>query len=220
MSTFSNSLKNIRKRSRITQEQLAGKLNVTRQTVSGWETGRCEPDIGTLMLLAEALDTPVEELIYGRAPLQNAYPRFQRKYLWLAGGCMLALAVYLFYIGVIVPISNMTFEFTWLRRWDFTIRQSSSLLLGTGLMAVLALFFPVHFDRTARKVCLIAGCVGVLPVVLIAAETLLSILILGFRMNCIHFFLPVISNNVGRLFLFSLLPLSSGILLFLGLNRE
>ena len=36
------------------REELAEKLNVTRQTVSGWETGRRQPDLDTLKELADS----------------------------------------------------------------------------------------------------------------------------------------------------------------------
>ena len=60
--------KNIR-RSReakgFTQEELARRLNVTRQAVSNWETEKTQPDIDTLQKLAQHLEVSAEELIYG-----------------------------------------------------------------------------------------------------------------------------------------------------------
>ena len=60
--------KNIRKyrtaRS-VTQDQLAEKLNVTRQAISNWETGKTQPGIDTLTALAAVFEISVEELIYG-----------------------------------------------------------------------------------------------------------------------------------------------------------
>lgn len=50
----------------LSQEALAQALNVTRQTVSSWETGRTEPDLDTLHQIAQVLETTVEELIYSR----------------------------------------------------------------------------------------------------------------------------------------------------------
>ena len=50
---------------RMTQEELAAKLYTTRQTVSNYEQSRSEPDLETLKLLAEQLDTDVETLLYG-----------------------------------------------------------------------------------------------------------------------------------------------------------
>lgn len=56
-------IKTIRKSKGLSQEELAAKLNVVRQTVSKWEQGLSVPDAGLLISLAEALDTPVSTLL-------------------------------------------------------------------------------------------------------------------------------------------------------------
>lgn len=58
-------IKKARKEKELSQEQLAERLNVTRQAVSNWECGKTEPDIETLQRLSEVLEVSVEELIYG-----------------------------------------------------------------------------------------------------------------------------------------------------------
>ena len=60
---LSEKLKQIRKEKGISQEDLAEKLNVVRQTVSKWEKGFSVPDTEMLIRIAEALDTPVNELL-------------------------------------------------------------------------------------------------------------------------------------------------------------
>ena len=56
-------LKNIRKSKGLSQEELAIKLNVVRQTISKWEQGRSVPDAELLLSLSEALETPVSTLL-------------------------------------------------------------------------------------------------------------------------------------------------------------
>ena len=56
-------LKNIRKSKGLSQEELAIKLNVVRQTVSKWEQGRSVPDAELLLSLSEVLETPVSTLL-------------------------------------------------------------------------------------------------------------------------------------------------------------
>ncbi|MBQ8641704.1 MAG: helix-turn-helix domain-containing protein [Clostridia bacterium] len=51
---------------RVSQEEMAQALNVTRQTISSWETGRTEPDLDTLHRIAQYLEVTVEELIYSQ----------------------------------------------------------------------------------------------------------------------------------------------------------
>ena len=66
MNLVQTSIKDLRKKKNMTQDELAEKLNVTRQAVSSWENGKTQPDIETLTQLAEAFDVSVERLIYGK----------------------------------------------------------------------------------------------------------------------------------------------------------
>lgn len=60
---FSEKLKTIRKTKGLTQEELAGKLNVVRQTVSKWEKGLSVPDADMLIKIAEIFEISVSELL-------------------------------------------------------------------------------------------------------------------------------------------------------------
>ena len=60
---LNENLKNIRKAKGLSQEELAIKLNVVRQTVSKWEQGRSVPDAELLLSLSEVLETPVSTLL-------------------------------------------------------------------------------------------------------------------------------------------------------------
>ena len=60
---LSENIKSIRKSKGLSQQELAVKLNVVRQTVSKWEQGRSVPDSDMLISLSEVLDTPVHILL-------------------------------------------------------------------------------------------------------------------------------------------------------------
>ena len=63
---FAENLKKIRKDKGYTQEILAEKLNVVRQTVSKWEKGLSLPDVGMLSKIANVLETDVNILLDGQ----------------------------------------------------------------------------------------------------------------------------------------------------------
>ncbi len=65
MTKISKNIKRARSRRSLTQDALAERIHVTRQTISGWETGRTQPSLDMLLLLCDALDVPAEELLYG-----------------------------------------------------------------------------------------------------------------------------------------------------------
>lgn len=58
----------LRKAKNLTQDDMAEKLNVTRQTVSKWETNQSTPDFDKIMPLCELFEIGVEELLTGKKP--------------------------------------------------------------------------------------------------------------------------------------------------------
>lgn len=60
---LSENIKAIRKSKGLSQQELAVKLNVVRQTVSKWEQGLSVPDSEMLISLSETLETPVSTLL-------------------------------------------------------------------------------------------------------------------------------------------------------------
>lgn len=56
-------IKKIRKAKGLSQEELAVKLNVVRQTISKWEQGLSVPDSEMLLVISEVLETPVSTLL-------------------------------------------------------------------------------------------------------------------------------------------------------------
>lgn len=60
---LNENIKAIRKSKGLSQQELAIKLNVVRQTVSKWETGMSVPDSDMLISISEVLETPVSILL-------------------------------------------------------------------------------------------------------------------------------------------------------------
>lgn len=65
---FSENLKALRRARGLTQEELAIRLHVVRQTVSKWEKGLSVPDADLLLRLSEVLDTTVSRLLGADIP--------------------------------------------------------------------------------------------------------------------------------------------------------
>ena len=58
-----DNLKLARKTKGLSQEELAIKLNVVRQTISKWEQGLSVPDAKMLISISEVFDTPISTLL-------------------------------------------------------------------------------------------------------------------------------------------------------------
>ena len=69
---FHENLKALCKDRGLSQEELAVRLNVVRQTISKWEKGLSVPDAAMLIRLAEVLDTTVSRLLGADVPEDEA----------------------------------------------------------------------------------------------------------------------------------------------------
>ena len=64
-------MKDLRKEKGFTQEQLAESLNVSRRTVSRWETGMNMPDLDLLMELSDLYAVDLREMLNGERKSEN-----------------------------------------------------------------------------------------------------------------------------------------------------
>lgn len=158
-------IKSIRKSKGLSQEELAIKLNVVRQTISKWEQGLSVPDSEMLISLSEALEAPVSTLL-GEPVVESAaddlkaisnklevinHQLSQRKcsrrkiYHWLF--ILLSAATIVILAALIVYNSSYL-------GWDFTNPETA--VIGTALHAFEWLFFRLS------PFILICGIVGAL----------------------------------------------------------
>ena len=61
---FGNNLKKLRKKMHLSQEELALKINVTRQSISKWETGDAYPEMNHLLELCKIFDCHINDLVH------------------------------------------------------------------------------------------------------------------------------------------------------------
>lgn len=63
MALDSSNLKKLRKNAKLTQEQLAEKLSVSRQTVAKWESGEALPDLDNCILMSKLYNISLDDLV-------------------------------------------------------------------------------------------------------------------------------------------------------------
>lgn len=204
MNTFDKNLKRLRMERKLKQEELAERLNVTRQTVSGWETGRRQPDLDMLQKLAEVLEVDIHELIYGNKP--GAYPMYQRKYVAYTSIFGSLAAVSLLFRLLILPGLRSVFNShhcgAALMLCDFLLPQLGAVSFGALFPVLVQLFIPVRMKKGIRFCCLAAGLAALLPVLLFC---------LGIP-PCSRWVL----YKIGNVLLLHILPAISGICMALG----
>lgn len=94
MRDIGKNIRAARVRRGLTQDELAERLHVSRQTVSNYETGRSRPDVEMLLSAAEQLEVDVQVLLYGE-PLRPERRR-EIRLLLAEGAVLLALGAGIF----------------------------------------------------------------------------------------------------------------------------
>ena len=72
---IADKIKNARTIKKLTQEQVAEDINVSRQTISNWENGKSLPDIVSIIRMSELYDLSLDELLKGDVTLLNKIER-------------------------------------------------------------------------------------------------------------------------------------------------
>lgn len=70
---FNNRLYQLRKQKGLSQEELANRLNVSRQTVSKWEVGDSTPDMEKLIAMSDLFDVSLDKLVMGKEDEENPH---------------------------------------------------------------------------------------------------------------------------------------------------
>lgn len=95
---FGEKIKTLRIHNKITQEDLAAKLNVTRQAVSNWERGKTIPDINMIENISNVFSIGIDEIISGEInEIQRQYNRKSTTLLYI-------LSIILVAVNIVVSI--------------------------------------------------------------------------------------------------------------------
>lgn len=137
--TFGQNLAKERKQAGISQEELAEKLHLTRQTISKWETGASAPDVEGLWALCQALDVSADRLVEGA----EREPKFNRDRKDLFNGFFYSFLLVMFVAGAVMRIVNhINIEI-----YSIWITQAANLMM---LLPVVT-FFAMAAVRLFRK---------------------------------------------------------------------
>lgn len=88
---LSKQIKELRQRDGLSQEGLAEKIYVSRQTISNWETERSYPDVQSLLLLSVLFDVSLDELVKGDLEMMKKEVDAHKMNVWtyVMIGCLL-----------------------------------------------------------------------------------------------------------------------------------
>lgn len=145
-------IQEMRKEKKITQSELAEKLNISDRAISKWENGNCLPDAGNMPILCDILEITINDLFSGeKVDMKNNEKKYEENLLEMTklkeekDKQLLALE---WVIGAIAIVSFITLLFTaafvdmedWIR----------ILLICIGILIFFpAMFFGLRIEQIA-----------------------------------------------------------------------
>ncbi len=141
--TIGNRIITLRKEQQFSQEELADKIGVSRQSVSKWETDACAPDAYNLIALAKVLNTSVEYIVTGKTSSIEIDKTTRQQvevkslatlgYILIAGGFIMALiGMFLHFIwciiGAFIAVTGIIFAIA---------RKKKTFIISFSIIAIL-----------------------------------------------------------------------------------
>lgn len=128
---ISKQLKNYRKEFKVSQEELAEVIHVSRQTISNWENNKSYPDLQSLLLLSDYFKISLDELVKGDIiEMKNDLER--KKFTSTAYAVMISLA----FMFVCIIIAEK-------------LNSSDSIIVG--IVAVAPILYFAHKAERFKK---------------------------------------------------------------------
>ena len=128
-------IKKYRTELNLSQEELAEKVYVTRQTVSNWETGKSYPDIHSLLLLSSLFNVSLDQLIKGDIETMKEIINEQevKKFNYYGN---------IFSIHILILIISATPLFIWLEQYAF---------IPFGVLFAITMFWALKVEKIKKE---------------------------------------------------------------------
>lgn len=128
-------IKKYRQENELSQEELANRIYVSRQTISNWENDKSYPDVNSLLMLSEVFQISLDELIKGDIDRMKEIINKEEvsKFNHYS-------KIYTF-ILIIVIVSAVPL-FIWLDYWGFII---------WGIICVIAMYYALKIEKIKKE---------------------------------------------------------------------
>lgn len=134
-------IKEHRTKQGLSQDDLAEKIYVSRQTISNWETGRTYPDVQSLLLLSGVFDVTVDSLIKGDVEtMAKVMDEAVKKYNALSAAAVISGAVFL----VLTVWGTFQYE------WGWGVHMVPTVVFAVVALLVLVVAF-MHAERIKKQ---------------------------------------------------------------------
>ena len=129
-----NQIKKYRQEARLSQEELANRVYVSRQTISNWENDKSYPDVNSLVLLSEIFQISLDKLIKGDIDIMKDTIKKEEVEKMEQYGTV-------YTILLIATVVSAVPLFMWLGTWAF---------IPWGIIFAIAIYFALKIERLKK----------------------------------------------------------------------
>lgn len=142
---ISNQIKTRREAMGVSQEQLAEKLYVSRQTISNWERDKTYPDVQSLLMLSILFGTSIDTLVKGDVTVMEEAVERDRKRM---GTRMMRLAVLMLLLLAAAFALILSPAFVWMEEaWGVGIASAVAFLPAVAALVVAAILEQIKREN-------------------------------------------------------------------------
>ena len=127
-------IKKYRQEARLSQEELANRVYVSRQTISNWENDKSYPDVNSLVLLSEIFQISLDKLIKGDIDIMKDTIKKEEVEKMEQYGTV-------YTILLIATVVSAVPLFMWLGTWAF---------IPWGIIFAIAIYFALKIERLKK----------------------------------------------------------------------
>ena len=131
---FGKQIKKLRQEAQLSQEELAERIYVSRQTISNWENDKSYPDVNSLVLLSETFQISLDNLIKGDIEVMKDVIRKEEIVKMNRYGKI-------YTIMLIVTVVSAVPLFMWLGVWAF---------IPWGIIWALSMYFAFQVEKVKK----------------------------------------------------------------------
>lgn len=148
---FKDNFKRIREEKRLTQEDIANEVGISRQSVSKWENGVSEPDIATIKKLCKILDCSISELLEGKRETKempdNSDSEAINNILALKNKNSKSMAIYIVVLAIAIVLVSVLLPIFFTRLYEFEMSKVSG-----GMDPSVGLFQQVPASNMGKAI--------------------------------------------------------------------
>ena len=128
---FGENLAKQRKKAGLSQEELAERLHLTRQTISKWDPGASLPDVEGLRTLCNSLSVSADELLGMESPHEDKYEQKIHRFFTQMMLCVFLIVVFIAGVALYIFNKRFMYSLTVISELMMILPSVFFLLLGT-----------------------------------------------------------------------------------------